>query len=90
MCSNIPETDCQNAVTFFITVPVLWGTKPHQLCEGTVEVLLRYQSQTSPYKIVLAQKLAQVGSSSAARPVAMKFRTWIDDDFRVILVPKLY
>ena len=36
MCSNIPETDCQNAVTFFNTVPVQRGTKRHKLCVGTV------------------------------------------------------
>ena len=52
--------------------------------------MLRYQSQTSPYKSVLAQKLALGRSSSAARPVAMKFRTWIYDYFRIILVPTLY
>ena len=52
--------------------------------------MLRYQSQTSPYKSVLAQKLAQVRSSSAASPVPMKFRTWIYDYFRIILVPTLY
>ena len=52
--------------------------------------MLRYQSQTSPYKSGLAQKLALGRSSSAARPVAMKFRTWIYDYFCIILVPKLY
>ena len=52
--------------------------------------MLRYQSQTSPYKSVLAQKLALGRNSSAACPVAMKFRTWIYDYFRIILVPTLY
>ena len=51
--------------------------------------MLRYQSQTSPYKSVLAQKLALGRSSSAACPVAMKFRTWIYDYFRMILVPTI-
>ena len=50
-CSNVPETDCQNAVTFFITVPVLWGTKPHQLCEGTVQVCTRIENKWVCFKM---------------------------------------